>query len=120
MSKLDLISKDAAQKLDLETKFTMIIDRVKKGTILVLEGGLSPEEQTGLINRVMMQIEFEEPSFAGVELISFFNDPSHSSFWRRSKRQLSFTVVAPSSTVKILRNDNEILSLLLKDSYPPT
>lgn len=118
MSKLDLISKDASQKLDLETKFAMIIDKVKNGTILVLEGGLSPEEQTDLISRVMMQINFEEPPFPGVELISFFKESPHSTFWKRSKKRLIFTVVAPSSAVEILRKDNEMLSLLLKDAYP--
>lgn len=117
MSKLDLISKDATQKLDLETKFTMIIDRVKNGTILILEGGLSPEEQTDLIRRVMMQINFEEPPFPGVELISFFKESPQSTFWKRSKKRLIFTVVAPSSAVEILRKDNEMLSLLLKDAY---
>ena len=117
MSKLDLISKDASEKLDLETKFTMIIDKVKNGTILVLEGGLSPEEQTTLISRVMMQINFDEPPFPGVELISFFKESSNSSFWKRSRKKLIFTVIAPSTAVEILRQDNEMLSLLLKDAY---
>jgi len=62
----NLISSNKLDKLSSTEKLKFILNEVKKGKILVLEHGLTPLEQTSLIENTMREIE--QDTFIGVEM----------------------------------------------------
>ncbi len=97
--KVDIISERVTKRLSQRDKVRMIIERVKKKSILVLEERLKPEEQAELIKETMLEIDFKE--FNGIELVTFNGD---------SKRG-KITVVAPSDIVEV-RKEQDLISLM--------
>ncbi|KXS40859.1 MAG: hypothetical protein AWU58_1848, partial [Methanohalophilus sp. T328-1] len=57
---MDLLSEDRLARMSPVEKIRFIIDEVKNGKILVLERGLSPEEEANLIEMTMTQIAPDE------------------------------------------------------------
>jgi hypothetical protein len=47
-------------------KISMIVDRVKNGDLVVIEGGLTPEEEAELIETTMREIDVE--NFMGIDI----------------------------------------------------
>ena len=77
----NLISHNKLDKLSSDEKLKFILAEVKKGKILVLEQGLTPIEQTSLIECTMKEIE--QDTFIGVEMEGYeqenptlFSDPT--------------------------------------------
>ncbi len=68
----NLISRQKINGLTSEEKLNFIIKEVKNGKILVLEQGLTPIEQTSLIERTMKEIE--QDTFIGVEMEGYGED----------------------------------------------
>ena len=57
--KMDFISSDVLKSQSSIEKISMIMEKVKKGEILVIEGGLEPEEEAELIETTMREIDVE-------------------------------------------------------------
>lgn len=55
----NLISRQKLEDLSSDEKLKFILKEVKKGKILVLEYGLTPMEQTSLIESTMREIEHD-------------------------------------------------------------
>ena len=53
----NLVSRQKLGELSTDEKLKFILKEVKKGKILVLEYGLTPMEQTNLIENTMREIE---------------------------------------------------------------
>ena len=109
---VDFITKQAIAKLTSFEKIKMIIRLVRQNRVLILESGLTPEEEVELIKQTMAIIDFN--NFIGVE---FFN-------WRRRTHDVKrvfrkspqnddtkYTVVAPSSAVHVIDNIDNLLSI---------
>ena len=113
---IDFITKNATDKLTSFEKIKMIIRLVRQNRVLIVESGLTPEEEAELIKQTMMVIDFDD--FIGIE---FFNwnrgNPDNS---RRLFRKSSngndpkYTVIAPSTAVNIIEDSAELLSIELK------
>ncbi|MCF2142581.1 MAG: DUF2073 domain-containing protein [Candidatus Heimdallarchaeota archaeon] len=108
---VDFITKNATDKLTTFEKVKMIIRLVRQNRVLIIEDGLSPEEEAELIKQTMSVIDFE--NFIGLE---FFNWNRSSSDSRRFFKRTTFsgdkyTVVAPSAAVQIIENSQELLSI---------
>jgi len=56
---VNLISKEKLSKMGSMEKIRMILDSVKEGKIVVLETGLTPEEEAMLIEVTMLEIDHE-------------------------------------------------------------
>ena len=65
---IDFITKTATDKLTTFEKIKMIIRLVRQNRVLIIENGLSPEEEAELIKQTMTVIDFD--NFIGLE---FFN-----------------------------------------------
>ena len=114
---VDFITKNATNKLTTFEKIKMIIRLVRQNRVLIIESGLTPDEEAELIKQTMMVIDFN--NFIGVE---FFN-------WERGEKQPKrlfkkspqlddnhYTVVAPSEAVQIIQDSADLLSIQLPKS----
>ena len=112
---IDLISAERMSTLPSTEKINMILDGVHEGKIVVLEDGLSPEEESRLIERTMTQISPDE--FNGIEIESYpRSSASNSSFLdrlmgRRSASKL--TVIGPANQIETLHKDETVISALV-------
>ena len=66
---MDLISGEKLEKMTSMEKIRLILDKVKKGKIVVLESGLTPAEEVRLIEMTMTEIRVDE--FSGIEIESY-------------------------------------------------
>ena len=64
--KMDYILKNTQKKMNIEEKCDYIVENVKKGKIIVFEGGLDPKDEAVLIQYSMQQIDHE--AFFGIKL----------------------------------------------------
>jgi len=88
--KMDYILKNTQKKMNTEEKCNYIVNNVKKGKIIVFEGGLDPKDEASLIEKSMTEIDHEE--FFGLKLYSPVPKKNQSSFFGNSK----VTIITPS------------------------
>ena len=88
--KMDYILKHSQKKMNTEEKCNYIVDNVRKGKIIVFEGGLDPKDEAYLIEKSMLQIDHEE--FFGIKLYSPIPKKNQTSFFGNSK----VTIITPS------------------------
>jgi len=107
---LNLISKERLEKMGSMEKLRMILDNVKEGKIVVLESGLSPEEEAKLIELTMLEIDHE--SFVGIEVESYPPKETFLSklFGRRSGR---LTLIGPANRVKTLSRKEDLITAMV-------
>lgn len=88
--KMDYILKHTQKKMNTDEKCNYIVDNIKKGKIIVFEGGLDPKDEALLIEKSMQEIDHEE--FFGIKLYSPIPKKNQSSFFGNSR----VTIVTPS------------------------
>ena len=71
---IDMLSADRLAKMTSYEKVRLILDDVRQGCVVVLEQGLTPEEQGKLLESTMMEII--PGGFSGIEIETY---PSFSS-----------------------------------------
>lgn len=111
---IDLISEDFTSAMTSMEKINLILDGVRQGNIVILERGLTPEEEAKLIELTMAEITPD--NFVGIEIESY---PSRqkSSFIDRllGKKVIEtrLTVVGPADQLKTLRRDHGLISAMV-------
>ncbi len=65
--KLDFVSSSTLSGKDPEKRIDFILNKVKDGTILVIDGVLKPEEEMNLIRETMRRVD---DGFPGIEVCS--------------------------------------------------
>lgn len=107
--KLDFISADALANATSMEKIYMIIDRVKKGNIVVMEGGMTPAERAELIETTMREIDIE--NFVGVDVQTL--EKNSSSFLGLSKKKtVVVTIVGPANQMKTVQKQSNFLTMM--------
>ena len=104
----NLVSRQKLEELSSDEKLKFILREVKKGKILVLEYGLTPMEQTNLIENTMKEIE--QDTFIGVEMEGYGQDSP--SFIQRIFgviRKPRMTLIGPADQLKMVKKDNEMI-----------
>jgi len=104
----NLVSKSKLDNFSTDEKLKFIIKEVKKGNILVLEYGLTPMEQTDLIEKTMKEIK--QDTFIGVEMEGYSQD--NPSFIRRllgfgGKPRM--TLIGPADLLKMIKKDDDMI-----------
>jgi hypothetical protein len=66
--KLDYILKSTQKKMKTNDKCDYIVKSVKKGRVIIFEGGLDPKDEVKLLEKSMMSIDHEK--FFGIKLYS--------------------------------------------------
>ena len=103
-----LVSRSKLNSFKATEKLNYIIKEVKKGKILVLEYGLTPSEQTVLIEQTMKEIDHD--TFIGIEMEGYGEDKT--SFFQRVFgiiKKPRMTVIGPAHLLKMVHKDNDMI-----------
>ncbi|MCD6222264.1 MAG: DUF2073 domain-containing protein [Thermoplasmata archaeon] len=111
MASVNFISRAKLEGLDSEEKLDFILNEVKKGQILVLEKGLTAEEQAKLIEMTMKKIN---EKFAGIEMESYVNEKP--TFLERifGRKKVRLTIIGPADKIKTIYKDKDIIKAVIK------
>lgn len=104
--KMDLISEDKIASMTSIEKLRFVLDGVKAGKIVILEGGLTSEEQMKLIELTMTEVNED---FPGIEMSGY---PSKKGFLNL-RRKTRLTVVGPARVMRTIRRERDLISALI-------
>ena len=113
--RIDLISGARMDGLASMEKIRLILDSVREGKIVILEAGLSPEEESRLIEVTMSEINPD--GFSGIEIETYpSTQATNQSFLdrlmgRQSTKKL--TVIGPANQIETLHKDETLISALV-------
>ncbi len=107
---MDLISQEMLENMTSMEKIRLILDKVKTGRIVVLESGLSPDEEVRLIEMTMTEIRVDE--FSGIEIESYPSRKEGSFFDKIFGRSIKgrMTVIGPANQLRTIGKDKYQIS----------
>lgn len=116
------MSSEKMESLPSGKKLDIIIKNAKNNKIVILEGGLTPEEETDLIKKTMESITTR---FKGIEICSFSKNElglKEKNFIGKLRniildlllRRRGLTIVGPASLVKEIKRDPRNILLEVK------
>lgn len=113
---VDVFSKARTDNLTTMEKIRLILDSVQDGNVVVLEAGLSPDEESQLVEKTMSEIRPND--FSGIEIERPAKSPKDSGgFFSNlvgSSDGNDITFIAPANKIEKVQNDDgELLSALL-------
>jgi hypothetical protein len=112
---IDLVSRERMDGMRSMEKIRMILDGVRDGNIVILETGLTPDEESKLIEVTMSEINPDD--FSGIEIESYpRSETADSSFLGRimGKQESSkLTVIGPANQIETLHKDRNLISALV-------
>ena len=104
----NLVSRQKLGALSPDEKLKFILKEVKKGKILVLEYGLTPMEQTSLIESTMREIEHD--TFIGVEMEGYGQDnPTFIQKILGIAKKPRMTLIGPADLLKTVHKDRNMI-----------
>jgi hypothetical protein len=113
--RIDMISGARMEGLTGMEKIRLILDGVRDGNIVILEEGLSPDEESKLIEVTMTEISPDD--FTGIEIETYpkaeASDQSllDKLMGRNSAQKL--TVIGPANRIETLHKDENLISTLV-------
>jgi hypothetical protein len=96
---IDFVTRTSQKKMKPEERCDLIIERIREGRILVLEGGLEPTDEALLVERTMLAIDHEK--FMGIEICTPELSGIKSGFMKKAEPRI--TIVAPSTMEMTVR-----------------
>ena len=107
--KMDFLSSSALESSTSMEKVSMIVDRVKKGDLVVIEGGLTPEEEAEQIEATMREIDVE--NFMGIDIYTVEKDKT-SFFGLSRKKTVGMTIIGPANVMKEVKKKSNFISMI--------
>jgi uncharacterized protein len=104
----NLISRQKLEQLSSPEKLKYILQEVKEGRILVLEHGLTPNEQAKLIEHTMKEINHD--TFIGIEIGGYESEKT--GFFQRVfgvVKKPRMTVIGPAHLLRMVHKDNDMI-----------
>ncbi len=116
---IDLISGERMDSLRSMEKIRMILDGVHDGNIVILEEGLSPDEESKLIEVTMAEISPDE--FNGIEIETYPKSSARGSsllgrIMGNDEETKKLTVIGPANQIETLHKDETLISALVSRS----
>jgi len=112
---IDLVSGERMDELTSMEKIRTILDGVHEGNIVILEEGLTPDEESRLIEVTMSEINPD--GFNGIEIESYpRQETADSSILGRimGKESTSkLTVIGPANQIETLHKDETLIRALV-------
>jgi len=111
---IDLISGERLEGMASMEKIRMILDGVHDGNIVILEEGLSPDEESRLIEVTMTEISPDE--FNGIEIETYPKSGRPDGLLNRLMGKEStkkLTVIGPANQIETLHKDETLISALV-------
>ncbi|WP_435097876.1 DUF2073 domain-containing protein [Halorubrum sp. N11] len=113
--RIDMISGARMDGLTGMEKIRLILDGVRDGNIVILEEGLSPDEESKLIEVTMTEISPDD--FTGIEIETYpkaeAGDQSFLDKLMGRKSTQKLTVIGPANQIKTLHKDENLISTLV-------
>jgi hypothetical protein len=109
---VNLVSKSKLEEFSTGEKVEYILNEVKKGKILVLESGLTPAEQSSLIQQTMRRIDHD--TFIGIEMEGYSEE--RLGFFHRLlgiRRKPRLAVIGPAHLLKTIRKDDAVIETVI-------
>ena len=108
--KVNFISQEKLNGLGEQEKLKFILEEVRKGQILVLEQGLTAEEQAKLIEMTMEKVN---EKFSGIEMESYMSEKQN--FWGKllGKKRARMTIVGPADKIKTVYRDKDVIKAVI-------
>lgn len=102
-----LISHEKIDAMGTEEKIRFILDEVEAGKVLVLERGLTPQEEAKLIEQTMREVDQEH--FIGIEMQSYGMDRGKNLLQRVAMGgpRPRMAVIGPASLLRLVSKDNQ-------------
>ena len=113
---IDLVSGERMEGMTSMEKIRMILDGVHEGKIVILEEGLSPDEESKLIEVTMSEISPDE--FSGIEIETYPSSATGESgfigkLMGRGPAVSKLTVIGPADRIETLHKDETLISALV-------
>ena len=109
---VNLVSRQKLDELSSDEKLKFILKEVQKGKILVLEHGLTPMEQTNLIESTMKEIEHD--AFIGIEMEGYTEDrPTFIQKMLGMIKKPRMTMIGPAHLLRTVRKDSNIIQTMI-------
>jgi len=109
---VNLISRHKLDELSSDEKLKFILKEVQNGKILVLEHGLTPMEQTSLIENTMKEIEHD--TFIGIEMEGYAEDrPTFIQKILGVIKKPRMTMIGPAHLLRTVRKDSNIIQTMI-------
>jgi uncharacterized protein len=102
-----LISQEKIESMSTEERIRFILDEVEAGKVLILERGLTPDEEARLIEQTMREID--QDRFIGIEMQSYGMDHGKN-FLQRAVMggpRPRMAVIGPATLLECVSKDNE-------------
>lgn len=119
---VQVLSYDLIMNLDSKKRISKILDIVKnKGDVAMIEGRLSPEDETELISSALSNVS---GSFTGVE-VAFLDHKKQAGMIGKlkdsilkmlAKNRIGITVVGPANIISEIKMNPDKLEILFKDN----
>ena len=111
------------ESLDSQARINKLLKIVRNKHIVLMQGRLRPEEEAGLIQKTMEQIDKE---FSGIEVCTIYPEENKLESLKKIRNEMfklllgnrdGITIIGPASVVKEIRRDpNKIQLLTLEKS----
>jgi hypothetical protein len=117
---INLISIERLAQFSSRDKIRFILSEVKRGNVLVLEQGLTAQEEAELIKTTMSNIDQE--TFIGIEMQSYSQEDINKGSWLskllRRKQPPRMSVIGPADLLRTIHKDGNMIQavVLTKDS----
>lgn len=116
--RINLISSRKLDQMSSDQKLGFILDEVRRGTVLVLERGLTAVEEINLIKATMSAID--QDTFIGIEMQSYSSDDIRRGSWldkllRRVKLP-RMTVIGPADMLQTIHKDGSMVQAMILTS----
>jgi len=111
---MDLISEDKLDGMTSMEKVRLILDEVRNGKILILEKGLTPNEQTKLIELTMTEIAPDD--FSGIEIESYpvkHSDTFLNKLLGKTSLKTRLTIIGSATQLKTIKQNRDLISALV-------
>lgn len=119
MAGVQVLSYELIKNWDSSDKLKKILDIVKKGDVVMLEGRLTAEEETELVYQALANVSGK---FTGIE-VAFLNSNKSRNILEKVrdsivkilvKDRIGITVIGPSKIIKEIKMDPNKLEILFK------
>jgi hypothetical protein len=112
---IDLVSGARMEGMASMEKVRLILDGVREGKIVILEEGLSPDEESKLIEVTMSEINPDD--FTGIEIETYpKTGAAGNGFLGRlmgKNDTQKLTVIGPANQIETLHKDENLISALV-------
>lgn len=102
-----LISHEKIDPMGTDEKIRFILDEVEAGKVLILERGLTPQEEAKLIEQTMREVDPE--NFIGIEMQSYGMDRGKNLLQRVAMGgpRPRMAVIGPARLLKLVSKDSQ-------------